>query len=125
MPVGRSDGPAYGLAAVGWLWVCRANAAQPGACWRVAPLPVPGGGARSLAEAGRFLSGGGQFPVGPGPTDVWERIRCSSAADLQRGGHLVSSNPTVTEPASFVQQNPSGSRFQRSLRLVNKYGWMR
>ena len=39
----------------------------------------------------------------------------------RRAGQLVSSNPTVAETAPFVQRNLQAGRFQRSLRLVNKY----
>src|SRR4030095_3514053 len=75
-------------------------------------LPVPGVAVRFPAstapfhvEADRFLCVDACFPVQPAPGRIWEQNRCFQPACLLPVGLPVSSNPTVTETASFVQRS--------------------
>src|ERR1700733_6616499 len=104
-PAGRSGGPVCGLAAAGWLLVCRGNAVRPGACWRATRLPVLGADVRFPVSASRS-------PASLDPDLVLEQTRCSQVAYLRRACRLVSSNPTVAEAAAFVQRNLPPTKLQ-------------
>src|ERR1039457_2098513 len=51
------------------------------------------------------------FPAATDPVRVSGQTRCFQAACLRRAGQPVSSNPTVTRPATFVQRNPPTADF--------------
>src|SRR2546423_3328959 len=112
MRVGSSCGWVGGLAAVGWLLVCRANVARPDACWHATRLPIPGADVRFPVSVARSLCAASRFPAALDPALVSEQTRCSQVACLRRAGQLVSSNPTVPEAAPFVQQNLQAADFR-------------
>jgi hypothetical protein len=58
------------------------------------------------------------------PEQPWAQHRhrcCHRGARSAAAYRLVSSNPTVAETDVFGSAKSSGGRFQRSLKLVNKY----